>query len=176
MNTKNNQRRKNSQKQIETALIQLLQDRELNQVTVTDVCKLAGVNRTTFYASYLDIYDLADAVQRRLENEVAELYREEREQKFNSNDFLKLFCHIRENQLFYKTYFKLGTDGRFQITEYDIHQAAAYYNNQYIEYHMEFFRNGLNAIIKMWLRNGCKETPEEIASIIMAEYTAKKSG
>ena len=173
MNTANNKRRRDSQNRIETAFVKLIQDHELNKITVTDVCKSAQVNRTTFYANYLDIYDLADAVQKRLEKEVFDIYREEREQKNNSNDFLKLFRHIRENQIFYRTYFKLGMDGRFQITEYDIHQAAAYYDNRHIEYHMEFFRSGLNAVIKKWLQNDCRESPEEILSIIEAEYTAR---
>ncbi|QNM05199.1 TetR/AcrR family transcriptional regulator [Qiania dongpingensis] len=173
MNTPNNKRRRDSQKRIEAAFIQQLQYLDLNKISVTDICKSAGVNRTTFYANYLDVYDLADAVQRKLEEEVFGLYKEEREQKYNSNDFLKLFRHIKENQMFYKTYFKLGLDGKFEITEYDVHQAASYYDNQYIEYHMEFFRNGLNAIIKKWLQNDCEESPEEIASIIMAEYGAK---
>ena len=100
MNTPNNQRRKASRQRIETAFVRLLQERELHKITVTELCSLADVNRTTFYANYLDIYDLADTVQKRLEEEVSELYREEREQKRNTNDFLKLFRHIRENQLF----------------------------------------------------------------------------
>lgn len=175
MNTPNNKRRKDSQKRIETTFVKLLQNQEISQITVTEICKLARVNRTTFYANYLDIYDLADAVQKILEEEVAALYQEEREQKQNTNDFLKLFRHIKENQIFYKTYFKLGMDGKFQITEYDIHQAAAFYDNQQIEYHMEFFRSGLNAIIKMWLQNGCKESPEEMFAILVAEYQPKNN-
>lgn len=39
---------------------------------------------------------------------------------------------------------------------------------------MEFFRNGLNAIIRMWLKNGCRETPEEMESILRAEYMPKR--
>lgn len=177
MNTPNNKRRRESRNRLETAFVRLLQSRELPQVTVTALCEEAGVNRTTFYANYLDIYDLADAVQKRLEGEVAELYQEERESKQNTNDFLKIFRHIYENQLFYRTYFKLGLDGKFQITEYDIWQAAEYYADENIEYHIEFFRAGLNAIIKKWLREGCRESPEEIFAVIQTEYRGKeKSG
>ena len=175
MNTPNNKRRKDSQKRIETAFMKLLQNQELNTITVTELCRLASVNRTTFYSNYLDVYDLADTVQRKLEEEVSVLYKEEREQKYNSNDFLKLFCHIKENQILYKTYFKLGVDGRFQITEYDVQQAAEYYGGQHIEYHIEFFRSGLNAVIKKWLQNDCRETPEEIFSILSTEYRTKKT-
>jgi len=170
MNTPNNKRRKESKKRIENAIIQLLQDHELSEISVTDICKLAEVNRTTFYANYLDIYDLADAVQKSLEREVLELYREELEQQHSSHDFLKLFRHIKENPLFYKTYFKLNTGGKFRFMGYDIEQAAKRFDNRHIEYHIEFFGNGLNAVIKKWLQNDCRETPEEIFSIISEEY------
>jgi hypothetical protein len=42
-----------------------------------------------------------------------------------------------------------------------------------IKYHIEFFRNGLNAIIKLWLANGCKESPEEMATILKQEYRGR---
>lgn len=170
MNTPNNKRRKASQNRIQQAFVQLLEEKELHKISVTDICKLAEVNRTTFYANYLDIYDLADAVQDTLEQEVATLYQEERDRSYNSNNFLKLFRHIYENQSLYKTYFKLGADRRFKLVQYDTEQAMQYYNNQYMEYHVEFFRNGLNAVVKKWLENGCKETPEEINEVIMMEY------
>lgn len=173
MNTANNRRRRESRDRLETAFVRLLQERELSRLTVTALCKEAGVNRTTFYANYLDIPDLADAVQKRLEDEVMELYREEREQGWNSHDYLKLFRHIYENQLFYRTYFKLGLDGKFRLTEYDVQLAASYYPDRDVEYHVEFFRAGLNAVIKKWLREGCRQTPEEIRAILMDEYRGK---
>ena len=85
MNTPNNKRRRDSRNRMETAFVRLLQHRELKQITVTDICKAADVNRTTFYANYLDLYDLADAVQKRLEAEVLGLYQEERELKKHRN-------------------------------------------------------------------------------------------
>ena len=96
--------------------------------------------------------DLADKLKEKLEEEVQQLYQEEREQKFNSNDFLKLFQHIKENQIFYKTYFKLGYDNDYQIFQYDINLAKKIFDNKFINYHIIFFKNGLNAIIKVWLQ------------------------
>jgi len=170
MNTPNNKRRRESRKRIETALVRLLQDRELAEITVSEICKSAEVNRTTFYANYMDIYDLADAVQQSLEDEVRALYREEWEQRRSSHDFLKLFYHIRENPLFYKTYFKLNAGRKLRFMGYDIELAARRFNNRHIEYHIEFFANGLNAVLRKWLENGCRETPEEIAAILSEEY------
>lgn len=173
MNTKNNRRRRESKERIEKTFIELLQSKELTEITVSDICKRCELNRSTFYANYIDIYDLADKVRTHLEEEVNHLYEAEETQKFNSNDYLRLFCHIKENQLFYRTYFKLGYDNQFKLKYYDIHQAQRHFDNQYIEYHIEFFRSGLNAIVKKWLASGCKETPEEMEKIIHSEYQGR---
>ena len=45
----------------------LIQTKELNEISVSDICKRAGLNRTTFYANYSDIYGLADTIRERLE-------------------------------------------------------------------------------------------------------------
>ena len=47
------------------------------------------------------------------------------------------------------------------------------YDDEYIDYHMEFFMAGLNAIVKKWLNNNCKETSEEINKILQDEYKMK---
>lgn len=173
MNTKNNRRRRESIERIEKAFIELLQTRELNEITVSDICKTCELNRSTFYANYIDIYDLADKVREHLEEEVNRLYEAEATQKFNSNDYLRLFRHIKDNQLFYRTYFKLGYDNQYKIKLYDLHQAQQHFDNKHIAYHIEFFRSGFNAIVKMWLAGGCKESPEEMEEIIRSEYQGR---
>lgn len=173
MNTKNNRRRRESIERIEKAFLELLQTKELHEITVSDICKSCELNRSTFYANYIDIFDLADKVREHLEDEVNQLYEAEKTHGFNSNDYLKLFRHIRDNQLFYRTYFKLGYDNQYQIKYFDVHQAEQYFANKHIDYHIEFFRSGFNAIVKKWLMSGCKETPEEMDEIIRSEYRGR---
>ena len=160
---------------IEKVFIEMLQTKKLSEISVSDICKLAGLNRTTFYANYTDIYGLADAIRNKLENEVSDLYREEVTQGFNSNDYLKLFRHIKDNQIFYKTYFKLGYDNNYKIFRYDTNLAREHFQNRFIEYHMEFFKAGITQIIKLWLKSGCKESPEDMAEIIKSEYHGRDS-
>lgn len=175
MNTANNKRRKQSQEKIERIFVELIQTKEITEVSVTDICKMAKLNRSTFYANYLDIYDLADKIREKIEIEVDNLYKDERENKHNSNNFLKLFRNIKENQIFYRTYFKLNMDKVTKLSqyEYDIHLAKVFYDDKEIEYHIEFFMAGFNAILKKWLFNGCKESPEEMNEIIINEYKNK---
>ena len=93
--------------------------------------------------------------------------------KQDSNGYLNMFRYIKDNQIFFKTYFKLESLFIEKPTQYHIELAEKYYDNKYIDYHIEFFRAGLNAIIKKWLYDGCKETPEEINEIIISEYKNK---
>lgn len=178
MNTTNNKRRKDSQDKIQKVFIELIQTKEINEISVSDICKKAGLNRTTFYSNYIDIYDLADKVKERLFEDVLSLYPDETKEKRHSYDFLKLFKHIKDNQLFYKTYFKLSYDNDFNIVErmIDYNDFQKHYGNkENIEYHITFFKYGLNAVIKRWLHYGCKESPEEIRDIIINEYKNKSN-
>ena len=172
MNVKNNKRRRESVEKIEKAFIELLQTREIKEISVSDICKITGLNRSTFYANFLDVYDLADKLRDKLENDFNQVFGNEQDDK-EKNGALKMFTHIKENQLFYKTYFKLGYDKKHQVLVYDTKRAEKDFDNMHIKYHIEFFRSGLNAIIKMWLAGGCVESPEEMAQIIKREYAGR---
>lgn len=172
MNVKNNRRRKESQEKIEKAFIELLQSRELKEITVSDIIKLTGLNRSTFYANYIDIYDLAEKTKEKLENDFTELFADY-DYFTERNGVLKMFKHIKENPIFYKTYFKLCYDDKHLISVYDPKRAELELDNVGIKYHVEFFRNGFNAIVKMWLAGGCQESPEEMAEILKQEYKGR---
>ena len=172
MNTKNNKRRRESVEKIEKTFVELLQSKELDDITVSEICKLTGLNRSTFYANFLDTYDLADKLRAVLENEFSALFADY--DYFNERTgALKMFTHIKENQLFYKTYFKLCYDSSHLVSIYDTKRAEKELDNKNIKYHIEFFRNGLNAIIKLWLSEGCKESPEQMAEILKQEYKGR---
>lgn len=172
MNTKNNKRRRESIEKIEKAFVELLQTRELKEITVSDICKRTELNRSTFYANYMDVYDLADKLRKNLEKEFSQMFQDD-EGNRERTGALKMFTHIKENQLFYKTYFKLGYDQANQILIYDTVRAQKDFDNKHIRYHIEFFRNGINAIIKMWLDGGCVESPQEMADILRQEYRGR---
>ena len=55
-------KKKAAQEAMETAFISLLRKKPLEKISVTELCQKAGVNRSTFYAHYLDVYDLMDQV------------------------------------------------------------------------------------------------------------------
>lgn len=169
MNTPNNKRKKESQDKIEKAFIKLIQKKNIESISVSDICKQTNLNRSTFYANYIDIYDLVEKVKLRMADEFAEI-QHSNNSKQNPEGYLNLFRTIKESQLFFKTYFKLEKISKSPATIFSKELAEKYYNNKYIDYHIEFFRAGLNAIILKWLDSGCKESPEEMVEIITSEY------
>ena len=172
MNIKNNKRRRESQEKLERAFIELLQTRQIKDITVSDLIKITGLNRSTFYANYLDIFDLADKTRERLEQDFSNLFADY-ESLNDRSGALKMFRHIKENQLFYQTYFKLCYDDKHLVSICDPKRAETEHVSKNLKYHIEFFRNGLNAIIKLWLAGGCKESPEEMAEVLKQEYRGR---
>ena len=141
MNTVNNKRKRNSQEKIKKIFIDLIQNKEINEITVSDICKKAKLNRTTFYSNYIDIYDLADKIKDELFQDVLDLYPDETKNMKRSYDFLKLFKHVKDNQMFYKTYFKLNYDNDFNLIEkmLDHREFEKYYgNDKNVKYHLIF--------------------------------------
>lgn len=173
MNIPNNKRKKDSQNRIEKVFLQKVQTKDLDKITVSDICKEAKINRTTFYANYLDVYDLADKVRERMMLEYASIFSDNNDGHTPGN-YLKMFKHIKENQIFYRTYFKLNYDN-YPISSayYDKEFAKKWHRDKLIEYHAEFFKAGITAIIKKWLDNDCKESPEDITNVIVTEYLGK---
>jgi len=172
MNVKNNKRRRESQEKIEKAFIELLQTREIKDITVSDIIKMTELNRSTFYANYMDIFDLADKTREKLEADFSNLFSDYNYMSEHSGA-LRMFTHIKENQIFYKTYFKLCYDEKHLVSIYDTDRAEKEHIDSNIKYHIEFFRNGLNAIIKLWLSGGCQESPEEMAEVLKQEYRGR---
>lgn len=120
MNIKNNRRRRESIERIEKVFIELLQTKELHEISVSDICKRCELNRSTFYANYSDIYELADKIRETLEKEVNLLYEAETTQKFNSNDYLRLF-HVKKHR---KKWKKLSAANIRDAFHYNRHEGA----------------------------------------------------
>ena len=146
MNTKNNQRRRETIAAIDAAFVSLLKEKELKDISVSELCEKAEINRTTFYENYEDAFALANAYSEKIENQVAD-------QPHTDGEFAWVFDYIKSNADVFEIYFKLG-----------ISKKSA-------DYKTLFFRNGVYAVAKMWFEGGCKEPPEQMGEIVKREHT-----
>ena len=145
MNTKNNQRHQNTIAVIEAAFVSLLNEKELKDISVSELCEKAEISRSTFYENYTDVFSLANVCAEKIEKCVAE-------QIHVDGEFAWIFDYIKTNSVVFEIYFKLGMS-----------KKSADYKNL-------FFRNGVYAVAKMWFEGGCVEPPEQMGKIILWEY------
>ena len=173
MNTFNNKRKKDSIQKIKNALLELLKTNEIEDITVTMICQEAKINRSTFYANYENMQELAKDLGSYVQDTVKELYRFDKEGQLHCYiNVGKLLNYIYKNPRIYNTFYKLGYDKLCYVTKEDLKNeiVSKLYDGKYIEYHALFFTAGFNAVIKRWMDTGLKETPKEIEEIIMSEY------
>lgn len=146
-------------KRFERAFIELIQSKDISDISVSDICRLAGVSRTTFYVHYTDIYDLAEKARRSLETELEGQFSPEQ------GGSLRLLQHIKDNQGFYRMYFRLSENGSRDAYTYDVDQTGCG-DEKRCGYRAVFFNAGFNAVVKKWIDSGCAESPEEILEVV----------
>ena len=58
------QRKLKTQQAIQTAFLQLRKEKALEQISVTELSRLARISKATFYLHYRDIFDLSEKLQK----------------------------------------------------------------------------------------------------------------
>lgn len=145
MNTKDNKRHQETIQRVYATFAELLREQELNKLSVTALCEAANIDRSTFYANFEDISALANAYSSEIEKQVAALPHEE-------GEFSWIFEYILENKEQFRIYFKMG-----------VSQKSA-------DYQTIFFRNGIYSVAKLWLEDGCMDSPQKMGEILKREY------
>ena len=79
--------------------MQLIQTKEIENISVSDICKISKLNRSTFYSNYIDIYDLAEKVKQQMEVEFAQ-FQLSNNAKQNPDGYLNMFRYIKDNQIY----------------------------------------------------------------------------
>ncbi|MBD3107460.1 TetR/AcrR family transcriptional regulator [Bacillus sp. AGMB 02131] len=183
MTAKEDRRIVRTRKNLKHSLLTLLKEKDLNELTITEVSQLAECNRVTFYAHYKDLNDLLDAIVDDYLQQLIDYFREsyQKLQHFSSNEIrlhLPIFEFIYQNQFIFALILKgevlpgsqnLFCESLVQVTlnelkleeEMEIEIPALNYFSTY----------GSLGFFLYWINNDFKESPE-----IMAEKLAYLQG
>lgn len=74
-----------SKNMIKSAFLELIQEKDANKITVTDIVKRADINRSTFYAHYPDVQGVVEQINAEAINEMLEILGEFKYENFFSN-------------------------------------------------------------------------------------------
>ncbi|MCR5546133.1 MAG: TetR/AcrR family transcriptional regulator [Lachnospiraceae bacterium] len=171
MNTKNNQRSKETEAKIETIFYKLLSEKHISKITVRELCEGAGITRSSFYGHYEDVYDLQKKVELKMTDEIVQIFQAEYDN--HSSDFrvaiIQTIRYIEENKTFF-LYFLQNCDLKniFHIGHISELLTPVYQKED--ESKLVFFVGGLNALLLHWLQTGCKESPEQLLDSLPQGY------
>lgn len=64
---------KRTERAIQSAFFKLISEKDMNKITVKELCELADINKSTFYLHYRDIYDLAQQYKQNLAKKICDI-------------------------------------------------------------------------------------------------------
>ena len=156
---------------LQKAYFELLREKPLYKITVTEICEAADIHRGTFYRYYKDIYDLQEKIEAELmekfdklitaiENEQAELIDALLLEMINGRDKLRVVLSEIDNHHFSKTLLeKIREVYYVKFAELGIREKD--YNAVFT-----FFTFGSLSILHNWVSNNYRETPEYVLQMI----------
>lgn len=160
-----------NRKNIESALLRLMKKQSYEYISITAICKEAGLSRTTFYHHFaktdevlLSAYETA--------HEKAFGSHEWTLGYFKSDQFIQDMIHffdVNSDLLTALRHWDLLPRIAYLPTEKSLFSAAEEKDkilSKYPAYTMIYFWGNYFSICSMWLRNGKKETPDQLFEII----------
>ncbi|WP_456275036.1 TetR/AcrR family transcriptional regulator [Bacillus sp. AK031] len=173
---------------IRNALVELIEEKGFEAITVKDITNRANINRGTFYAHYQDKFDLMTKCEEEVMFDISRIARENFPGVIAALDSdsqimapfklsVSLFEYLNQNSGFMKAVLSPKGDLSFQTRLKTFMWETLYGNNPNAlikeenllvpgHYLASYIGSAHIGVIQKWLDNGRKESPEEMARIL----------
>lgn len=169
--TPGNRRTLYSKKVIIEAFLLLLQEKNLNKITVTNICKVADINRGTFYSYYNDPFDLMRSIEEELIEKMMSTINISGEENI-LNELLKLIlinkdlCKIIFNEKNSSNVLNTVLNSAHDITIAEIKKKFPNANETHLEYFFTYSTGGIIKVIRKWINDDMNIPTEEVVQIL----------
>lgn len=179
---------KNTAQKMQNSLIKLIEQKEFDKIKISDICRVAKVNRSTFYAHYQNTVELLEEIEHDMILTFNQInnYTCNIDSLLECPDFLdgNLFLddHVLISYLsFVKKHqqiFRVFNDKKFlfHTKEYFYLFKNLFFKKAYsrftelsdndITYISLYYLVGIKAIVEQWIYTSCNETEDNICNII----------
>lgn len=168
------------------ALVDLLKTKDFREITVTDICNAAGVNRSTFYFHYKNTYYLLRETKENLIKRFNDSFEKKTELNatlvgseppaFASAEYLVPYLEfIRDNKGLFRIY--IANSNEFGAPESDeflfknffrpILQKHGIYDDVAADYIPIFLLRGIMSVVSEWVKRDCREETSRICEVII---------
>lgn len=164
------------------ALLVLLEKKDLDFITVTEITKKAGVNRSTFYLHYDNIYELLEETIENLNKQFVNSFDiktpftvQTKQDAFLITDerLIPYLNFVKQNKRVLKLIHQKPQLFQKQNTYKNMYDKIFYPAiSQFVKeenekiYNLEFFTGGVTAIIHKWLQLDCATEIDDLVRII----------
>lgn len=173
---KDDQRIVLTKKLLKEGLFRILEKKELNKISVTELCEESGINRATFYRHYERPRDILNDLKTEMFIEVIKLG-DNIESIEDLQKWLETTCvYFYENADLLKIFFKNRTDDEFVIFLNDIcksqfseirkNDTFAELDDDTMRLGAYYYAGGIYYILRQWLTEPINKSPKEVASLI----------
>lgn len=172
--TKVDRRVLKSQEAIKKAILELMAEKNFEDITIRDISDRANVNRGTIYLHYADKYDLLDKIIEEHIGNLRELCHSASEMTFKEGNYV-WFEYFADHHIFFSTMLNTKSAAHFRsrfldlvIQEYKIEVDVSKGINHGLsdEVVLQFFGAALVGAVEWWFQNGMPLPPR-----VMAEQT-----
>ena len=177
----------NTALRMDEALLALLEEKDLDYITVKEICRRADVNRSTFYLHYETIADLVDEALEMINQRFRSYFPQQEEEILGNmgnrerenlvlvtREYLLPYLRfIRDNKKVYRAAFRNPSSMQAHTRYGELKQQILGPILERFEipaaqrpYYMAYYVEGIIASVKEWLRQDCADEVEMIADII----------
>jgi len=152
---------------LHNALMTLLSEKPLENISIAEICRVANINRGTFYLHYEQKEGLFEEyfqeIMEDLYNSYEEPYRAVTTLDKNQLDpnTIRIFHHIEHFKMFYRivfsknvplTYYYMLFDGIYSLLKRDITAQHKLHDEIAIDYYSAYQANAIIGLIIQWYR------------------------
>lgn len=172
MATKNNRRTTMTRRLLRTALLELLQEKPFDRISIREICDRADLNRTTFYLHYQDQAALLEDVEREVKGRIIEYMKNVVAGEDSAMRIAAFLDYIQDNAALFKALLCNNASESFReaFLRYVLlnvqEKLPGFSENERNKYLYSFMMAGCVSVIVSWIEAGFDLNSQQMARLI----------
>jgi AcrR family transcriptional regulator len=162
-----------TRKAIKTSLIKLMIEKDISNITITEIAEEADINRKTFYAHYRDLYDILDEIENDLIEKLFRILDNADILKSMYNPyplFKELTSEINKDFEFYKLLVQSKNynsllnkiQGVFKERFLELSNGTIKTDKEILSFIIDFISSGITSVYKEWFSSDRNVSLEQL--------------
>lgn len=174
MEEQEDKRIRRTKKLLRQALTRLMQQKDIQSITVTDVVRAADINRGTFYAHYRDVYDLRERIEQEMISDFRAMIEDIHPDEVNTSlrpVISRAADYLEENREVVTAFMRTsGPDGfgrkLIEVVE-ECRMEASPCKSEKDRYVARFVASGMVGMLEKWITADAPMTKDEMVVLII---------